>query len=120
MLASTTSIDGMLSTSTFRADAVKVLLVDAEQASGSLLLDALIAEGYGIAYRDSGGDALFDQGEAERRRQMRVFAAGRAEAQRIGAFVEPGVSARALESIGAASKSKTSRVFPGGGRASPR
>jgi two-component system KDP operon response regulator KdpE len=58
MLASTTSIDGMLSTSTFRADAVKVLLVDAEQASGSLLLDALIAEGYGIAYTDSGGDAL--------------------------------------------------------------
>ena len=50
MLASTTSIDGMLSTSTFRADAVKVLLVDAEQASGSLLLDALIAEGYEIAY----------------------------------------------------------------------
>jgi two-component system KDP operon response regulator KdpE len=58
MLASTTSIDGVLSTSTFRADAVKVLLVDAEQASGSLLLDALIAEGYGIAYTDSGGDAL--------------------------------------------------------------
>jgi two-component system KDP operon response regulator KdpE len=58
MRASTTSIDGMLSTSTFGADAVKVLLVDAEQASGSLLLDALIAEGYEIAYTDSGGDAL--------------------------------------------------------------
>ena len=36
--------------------------------------------------------AVFDQGEAERRRQMRFSAAGRAKTQEIGALFEPGVA----------------------------
>jgi len=56
--ASTTLSDGMFLTSSLRAGANRVLLVDAEKASVSLLRDALIAEGYGIAHADPGGEAI--------------------------------------------------------------
>lgn len=58
MQASTTLSDGMFLTSSLRASANRVLLVDAEKASVSLLRDALVAEGYGIAHTDSGGEAI--------------------------------------------------------------
>src|SRR5271170_4074564 len=69
--------------------------------------------------------APVDEGEAKSRRQVAFSAAGRPEQQQIGALVKPGVAGGsamtwALLTTGTASKSKVSRVLPGGSRALAR
>ncbi|MGY3239988.1 hypothetical protein ACVMAJ_006878 [Bradyrhizobium sp. USDA 4448] len=69
--------------------------------------------------------SVLDEGQADRCRQVALSAAGRAEQQQIGALAQPAVPAAsaitcAFEIIGTASKSKLSKVFPAGKRASTR
>ena len=93
---------------------------EGEIAAGEL---KLLHEVGGAGEQDA--PALFDQGQTERRGQMGFASAGRPEAEEIGPFsihASPAASACtwAFEIIGTAAKSKASRVFPGGNRASSR